>query len=121
MEERRRHSDAAIAELRATVELIRKDVSDILVKVAITENQVMANHKSICDSVNKNSSWIKKHDEIIFGNGHKGLTSMRDEMKNLDENFERHVKYDMWIQGTYAVSQVAVIGMLLKIVMGMGS
>lgn len=109
MDEHRRRSDKAIDELSAKVELIRKDVTDILISVRLNTNQITANHKSLRSSIDEISAKQKEHNDTIFGNGQKGLTAYRDEIEKIDEKIDAHTKWDMMLYGTILIPVLAIV------------
>lgn len=83
-------------------------LSEIDIKLAILINQTEANHKSIRESVQRNENEINKHDVTLFGNGHPGLTSKIERLKDLKDSMDSHILTDKWMFTT-------VIGLLIVI------
>ena len=103
MEERRRYND--------------KLISDMHTDIAVIKNMLEANHKALRADIKRNAENIAKHDKTLYGNGDKGLTSIRDGFGSLVKSFKDHTIQDRWIMGTQAASQVAIIVMLVKLVL----
>lgn len=56
--------------------------------------------------VKSNSERMKKHEDILYGNGKPGLNG-------IPKILEDHARMDIWIAGIFITIQLAILGKLL--------
>ena len=93
MEERRRESDLEVMSIKSDISLIKKDV-EYIKQFIEDDRERMAEHLT---------SSVEYRNKVI-------------ELDGMKEEFKDHKIADRWIQGLIAVTQVSIIGMLIKLV-----